>query len=37
MDEMLLKDKEEREREGGEILQMETQVWPLYKKEGRKE
>lgn len=35
LEEMLLKDKEERDGEGREILQTETRVWPVYKKEGR--
>lgn len=30
-----MKDKEERDGEGREILQIETRVWPVYKKEGR--
>lgn len=30
-----MKDKEERDGEGREILQTETRVWPVYKKEGR--
>lgn len=37
LDEMLLKDKEEEDREAGESLHTEMQVWPLWQKEGRKD